>query len=94
MKLVMNDNEDIYVKSVTDLITTEQKRRLPNGAVLVDWIYDCDEKRGIVLAENEHAVQPYVTWVFYDEQLNTTSHGNYFSNLREAQEDFYMRHAH
>ena len=93
MKIIMKENEDIHVATVSDLVRAARDIRLPNGAVVIDWIYDCDEKRGVVLAENTGAVQPYVTWVFYDEQLNTTSHGNYFRNLIDAQQDFHMRTA-
>lgn len=58
---------------------------LPNGAEIVA----IDFERQIVLAYNEGAYLPYVTWEF-DEEMNCYC-GNYFESRKDAREDFTNR---
>ena len=44
----------------------------------------------IVLCFNQHAVQPYVTWLF-NEQSNGFCWGHYFSDRSSAINDYFAR---
>jgi hypothetical protein len=59
--------------------------RLPNGAVVLL------ERSGVVLAHNEGAVQPYVTWKWDGTDPRSTFWGHYFHSLTSAASDFEIR---
>ena len=60
---------------------------LPNGAEIIAINYI----KGIVLAHNKGAFQPYVTWAFFGDDLGSTWGGHYYSDLEAAQQDFAER---
>lgn len=62
---------------------------LPNGAEILAINY----YKGVVLAHNKGAVQPYVTWAFVGDDLASTWGGHYYSELEAAEGDYQERTA-
>jgi len=58
---------------------------LPNGATLIEYTAN------MVLAKNEGATTPYVTWRYSRGDFATTYSGNYFNNLSDAIDNFNKR---
>jgi len=52
-----------------------------------------DNDRGVALAENPRAVQPFVTWMFFEDKNGERSYewGHYTTNRQNAESDYHAR---
>jgi len=52
-----------------------------------------DNDRGVALAENPRAVQPFVTWMFFEDENGERSYewGHYTTNRQDAESDYHTR---
>ena len=52
-----------------------------------------DNDRGVALAENPRAVQPFVTWMFFEDENGERSYewGHYTTNRQNAESDYHAR---
>ncbi len=85
--MINGDKENIFDPEKNQ----EPLAMLPNGSVVIDRKRVATDKEIVLAFWKRNGRTEFITWAVYRDDDKSTSHGNYFDNLKDAFDNFMER---